>query len=413
MYYAYAFMNIIVYIIYAIFLIIGAHTAQPLFGLLPLLIFYTSKYTGGFFWYSFPKIRPAKLFKWLVLCAIVGCFLGIISPKYPLALNAAAILLGLCCSVLLPTYMTILKRRTGSKKKQMLWSAALACLWLVVLVPAISSKQFSFVFLWIGLAFFFLLFLPVKNADEIISNQRPFQRYIGILAFVVLSAMLFIVKLGRTVEWQTYFSSIILVVLFIITCIIMWYSWHSVRSFSTQLHLYSYADGLLVAFFFMTTVFQHWLTSESTLHVVYIPYIIGVILSFVVPIKIPRNMLLFIVLLCSWGLVYSPLITVVSIGFGFFHTMLAANLNGDYYAAASMEQRDDSLLIKNRFYRLGGISIQVIIVVIIISLSWQRDIELPEVMRTLMPSILPFITFGFNGVMALFISWFVFKKQKT
>lgn len=412
MYYAYAFMNVIVYIIYAIFLIIGAHTAQPLFGLLPLLVFYTTKYTGGFFWYSFSKMQTAQLFRWLILCAVVGCLLGIASPKYPAILNVSAMLLGLSCSIVLPTYMTMLKRRTGSKKTQMIWSALLTSCWVLVLIPAISSKQFSFVFLWIGLAFFFLFFLPVnRQNNELVSAERPSQRYIGILAFVVLSAMLFIVKLARTVEWQTYFSTIILVVLFLITCTIMWYSWRSVQSFSTKLHLYSYADGLLVAFFFMATVFEHWLTSASTLHVVYIPYIIGVILSFIVPVKLSRNALLFIVLLSSWGLVYSPLITVVALAFGYFHTILAANLNGDYYEAASTTLKDDSLLIKNRFYRLGGISIQVIIVAFIVSLSWQRDIDLPEVMRTVVPSMLPAITIGFNSVMTIFISWLVFKKK--
>lgn len=121
MYYAYAFMNVIVYIIYAVFLIIGAHMTQPLFGLLPLLVFYTAKYTGGFFWYSFAKMRTTQLFRWLIVCAVVGCILGVVSLKYPAILNVLAILLGLCCSVLLPTYTTILNQQKSlSKKQQML-----------------------------------------------------------------------------------------------------------------------------------------------------------------------------------------------------------------------------------------------------------------------------------------------------
>lgn len=413
MYYAYAFMNVIVYIIYAVFLIIGAHMTQPLFGLLPLLVFYTAKYTGGFFWYSFAKMRTTQLFRWLIVCAVVGCILGVVSLKYPAILNVSAILLGLCCSVLLPTYTTVLKTQKGSKKSQMLWSALLACCWLLILVPVITSKQFSFVFLWIGLAFFFLLFLPVKNVPKIITPTRPAQRYTGLIAFIVLSAMLFIVKFVRTVEWQTYFSSIVLVILFLVTCAIMWYSWHHVRAFSTTLHLYSYADGLLVAFFFMVTVFEHWLTAASTLHVVYIPYIIGVLLSFILPFKFSRNTLLLIVLLCSWGLVYEPLITVVAIGIGYSHTKFAADLNGDYYKAAIPALKENALLVKNRFYRLGGISIQVLIVACIVSLSWQRAIDLPEVMHTVIPTILPVITIGFNSLMTIFIGWLVLKNRPS
>lgn len=412
MYYAYAFINVIVYIIYAVFLIIGAHMTQPLFGLLPLLVFYTAKYTGGFFWYSFSKMQTAHLFKWLIVCAVVGCIFGVASLKYPALLNISAILLGLCCSVLLPTYTTVLKTQKGSKS-QMLWSALLACCWLLILVPVITSKQFSFVFLWIGLAFFFLLFLPVKNVPKIITPTRPAQRYTGLIAFIILSAMLFIVKFVRTVEWQTYFSSIVLVILFLVTCAIMWYSWHHVRAFSTTLHLYSYADGLLVAFFFMVTVFEHWLTAASTLHVVYIPYIIGVLLSFILPFKFSRNTLLLIVLLCSWGLVYEPLITVVAIGIGYSHTKFAADLNGDYYKAAIPALKENALLVKNRFYRLGGISIQVLIVAVIMSLSWQRAIDLPEVMHTVIPTILPVITIGFNSLMTIFIGWLVLKNRPS
>lgn len=413
MYYAYAFINVIVYIIYAVFLIIGAHMTQPLFGLLPLLVFYTAKYTGGFFWYSFAKMRTTQLFRWLIVCAVVGCIFGVASLKYPALLNISAILLGLCCSVLLPTYTTVLKTQKGSKKSQMLWSALLACCWLLILVPVITSKQFSFVFLWIGLAFFFLLFLPVKNVPKIITPTRPAQRYTGLIAFIVLSAMLFIVKFVRTVEWQTYFSSIVLGILFLVTCAIMWYSWHHVRAFSTTLHLYSYADGLLVAFFFMVTVFEHWLTAASTLHVVYIPYIIGVLLSFILPFKFSRNTLLLIVLLCSWGLVYEPLITVVAIGIGYSHTKFAADLNGDYYKAAIPALKENALLVKNRFYRLGGISIQVLIVACIVSLSWQRDIDLPEVMHTVIPTILSVITISFNSLMTIFIGWLVLKNRPS
>ncbi|WP_186439555.1 hypothetical protein, partial [Kurthia sp. Dielmo] len=71
------------------------------------------------------------------------------------------------------------------------------------------------------------------------------------------------------------------------------------------------------------------------------------------------------------------------------------------------------LLVKNRFYRLGGISIQVLIVACIVSLSWQRAIDLPEVMHTVIPTILPVITIGFNSLMTIFIGWLVLKNRPS
>lgn len=411
MYYAYAFINLIVYIIYAVFLIIGAQTTQPLFGLLPLLIFYTAKYTGAFFWYTFSTIQTTQLFKWLIFCAVAGSILGIAAPKYPAVLNISALLFGLCCSVLLPTYNTILKQKKNTKKRPILWSIILACCWLVILLPALTTRQFSFAFLWLGLAFFFLLFLPVKIMNDTVPYTKKALRYTGIAAFIVLSIALFIVKFARTVEWQTFFSTIVLLLLFALVCVTIWYAWRSVCMFPLHLHLYSYADGLFVTFFFMTTVFKHWVTTGS-LYMVYIPYILGLLIAFVLPIKPSKNLLMLLLLLCSWGLLYAPLLPIVAIGVGFCHTKLSTALNRAYYDVAAITVKDESLLIKNRFYRLGGISIQLMIVALIVVIAWQRTVDLPQLMHALVPTALPLLFLLFNGGMTVFVSWLLVKAYR-
>ncbi|MGG0186667.1 hypothetical protein [Bacillus rhizoplanae] len=107
-YFTYALMNTIIFLPYFLFTIIGNSYDTPLHAWLPLIIFYTFKYTGAFLIHSFlQKVKTRESLLGFLLFAIFAAVCGMLAPLSPIWIELSALLMGIATSILLPLYTTI------------------------------------------------------------------------------------------------------------------------------------------------------------------------------------------------------------------------------------------------------------------------------------------------------------------
>ncbi|WP_193322429.1 hypothetical protein [Carnobacterium divergens] len=403
-------MNTTLFLPYFLYLLIGNHYPTFLNGWFPLIIFYVCNLTGTFLVRSFgKKVSTRELLLFFLLLASVGSFLGVLVFVNALWLDLSAILLGLSCSLLLPLYLTIqyherrLFHRSFSGKDYglafltMLLFMPLFIFLVKVNLPELAFGLYGIAFL---VSFFLLRDLPHYDHGNMPSTSFDSRFF---LLFLVLTGITFAVKSLRVLT-DNHFSLILITLIVILLIGVFYLIQHSAFEFSLPRYVYwfGFLQGMITNFFILFGTFYLFSLQKGVYlySFIYLAYGVGIISSLFVGGKVLRLFpkvekvtLCGIALLIGAGLIFIPYCIPIS-GFliGFFSNLNSSLLNKVAYSETT-GLKDNSLLVKNRWGKLGSIFQQSLLFLLFISFCYFFKIPILSLLETITgKSIAPHLT---------------------
>ncbi|MDT1940423.1 MULTISPECIES: hypothetical protein [Carnobacterium] len=410
LFFTYAVVNTTLFLPYFLYLLIGNHYPTFLNGWFPLIIFYVCNLTGTFLVRSFgKKVSTRELLLFFLLLASVGSFLGVLVFVNALWLDLSAILLGLSCSLLLPLYLTIqyherrLFHRSFSGKDYglafltMLLFMPLFIFLVKVNLPELAFGLYGIAFL---VSFFLLRDLPHYDHGNMPSTSFDSRFF---LLFLVLTGITFAVKSLRVLT-DNHFSLILITLIVILLIGVFYLIQHSAFEFSLPRYVYwfGFLQGMITNFFILFGTFYLFSLQKGVYlySFIYLAYGVGIISSLFVGGKVLRLFpkvekvtLCGIALLIGAGLIFIPYCIPIS-GFliGFFSNLNSSLLNKVAYTETT-GLKDNSLLVKNRWGKLGSIFQQSLLFLLFISFCYFFKIPILSLLETITgKSIAPHLT---------------------
>ncbi|MCO6017088.1 hypothetical protein CKN86_05955 [Carnobacterium divergens] len=410
LFFTYAVVNTTLFLPYFLYLLIGNHYPTFLNGWFPLIIFYVCNLTGTFLVRSFgKKVSTRELLLFFLLLASVGSFLGVLVFVNALWLDLSAILLGLSCSLLLPLYLTIqyherrLFHRSFSGKDYglafltMLLFMPLFIFLVKVNLPELAFGLYGIAFL---VSFFLLRDLPHYDHGNMPSTSFDSRFF---LLFLVLTGITFAVKSLRVLT-DNHFSLILITLIVILLIGVFYLIQHSAFEFSLPRYVYwfGFLQGMITNFFILFGTFYLFSLQKGVYlySFIYLAYGLGIISSLFVGGKVLRLFpkvekvtLCGIALLIGAGLIFIPYCIPIS-GFliGFFSNLNSSLLNKVAYTETT-GLKDNSLLVKNRWGKLGSIFQQSLLFLLFISFCYFFKIPILSLLETITgKSIAPHLT---------------------
>lgn len=410
LFFTYAVVNTTLFLPYFLYLLIGNHYPTFLNGWFPLIIFYVCNLTGTFLVRSFgKKVSTRELLLFFLLLASVGSFLGVLVFVNALWLDLSAILLGLSCSLLLPLYLTIqyherrLFHRSFSGKDYglafltMLLFMPLFIFLVKVNLPELAFGLYGIAFL---VSFFLLRDLPHYDHGNMPSTSFDSRFF---LLFLVLTGITFAVKSLRVLT-DNHFSLILITLIVILLIGVFYLIQHSTFEFSLPRYVYwfGFLQGMITNFFILFGTFYLFSLQKGVYlySFIYLAYGLGIISSLFVGGKVLRLFpkvekvtLCGIALLIGAGLIFIPYCIPIS-GFliGFFSNLNSSLLNKVAYTETT-GLKDNSLLVKNRWGKLGSIFQQSLLFLLFISFCHFFKIPILSLLETITgKSIAPHLT---------------------
>ncbi|SBO16600.1 hypothetical protein [Carnobacterium divergens] len=410
LFFTYAVVNTTLFLPYFLYLLIGNHYPTFLNGWFPLIIFYVCNLTGTFLVRSFgKKVSTRELLLFFLLLASVGSFLGVLVFVNALWLDLSAILLGLSCSLLLPLYLTIqyherrLFHRSFSGKDYglafltMLLFMPLFIFLVKVNLPELAFGLYGIAFL---VSFFLLRDLPHYDHGNMPSTSFDSRFF---LLFLVLTGITFAVKSLRVLT-DNHFSLILITLIVILLIGVFYLIQHSAFEFSLPRYVYwfGFLQGMITNFFILFGTFYLFSLQKGVYlySFIYLAYGLGIISSLFVGGKVLRLFpkvekvtLCGIALLIGAGLIFIPYCIPIS-GFliGFFSNLNSSLLNKVAYSETT-GLKDNSLLVKNRWGKLGSIFQQSLLFLLFISFCYFFKIPILSLLETITgKSIAPHLT---------------------
>lgn len=365
----YGIMNTTIFMPYLIFVLIGDHYSSVMGGWLPLLLFYTFKYTGTYLLNTFGRqFQSRNLLLQLLIVSIIACLCGLLTPLASSWLDGSAVLLGISSGLLLPLYTTIQyhqryfhhQRMSGN---QYLWAFISMLLLLVIMLVVLRSPYPYVVFIIYGAVFLFsyveLRKLPEFEVDS--KGGFRFNRY-SLFAFLSLSILLFASK-GIRQTLDTTFAELLILGLIITLLLFMLLRKHKVMfKLSAGIRYFAFVHGMTMNFYVLYSTL--WSISQYDksflIYGVYLPYFVGNIASLLLGGRLLRSIdrlyVMPILAACSILGLIMTMFTVTLIGgfaIGLCTSMLGVLLNRKAYDTCS-EDRDSSILARSRWSMLGS-----------------------------------------------------------
>ncbi|WP_195575196.1 hypothetical protein [Paenibacillus sp. 1001270B_150601_E10] len=382
----YGIMNTTIFMPYLIFVLMGDHYSSVLSGWLPLLLFYTFKYTGTYLLNTFRlQLQSRNLLLQLLIVSIIGCLCGLLTPLASSWLDGSAVLLGISSGLLLPLYTTIQyhqrylhhQRMSG---KQYLWAFISMLLLLFIMLVVLRSPYPYVVFIIYG-SIFLYSYIELRKLPEFEVESKGgfrFNRY-SLFAFLSLSILLFASK-GIRQTLDTTFAELLMVGLIIsLLLLFMLLRKHKVMfKLSAGIRYFAFVHGMTMNFYVLHSTI--WTISKDDnsflIYGVYLPYFIGNIASLLLGGKLLRSVdrLYVMPILAAGsilGLIMTLFTTTLSIGgfvIGLCTSMLGVLLNRKAYDTCS-EDRDSSILARSRWSMLGSTVNQIAMMTLLIVLG--------------------------------------------
>ncbi|MDT1997129.1 hypothetical protein CKN82_05200 [Carnobacterium divergens] len=400
LFFTYAVVNTTLFLPYFLYLLIGNHYPTFLNGWFPLIVFYVCNLTGTFLVRSFgKKVSTRELLLFFLLLASVGSFLGILVSINALWLDLSAILLGLSCSLLLPLYLTIqyherrlFHRSFSGKDYGFAFLTILLFMPLIILLVKVNLPELAFGLY--GIAFLVSFFL-LRNLPHYDHGKMPNTSFDSrfFLLFLVLAGMTFAVKSLRVLA-DNHFSLILMTLLAILLIGVFYLIQHSSFKFSLPryVYLFSFLQGMLTNFFILFGTFYLFSLQKGVYlySFIYLAYGLGIISSLFIGSKVlnlfpkvEKVTLCGISLLVGTGLIFIPVCIPVG-GFliGFFSNLNSSLLNKVAYTKTT-GLKDSSLLVKNRWGKLGSIFQQSLLFLLFISFCHFFEIPILSLLETI------------------------------
>ncbi|HDR6289145.1 TPA: hypothetical protein QCU33_005262 [Bacillus cereus] len=395
-YFTYALMNTIIFLPYFLFIIIGNPYNTILNGWFPLIIFYTFKYSGVFLIHSFKtKLNTREQLLHFLILAIIGALCGSFSTFSTIWIELSALFMGIASSMLLPLYTTTQyheKYLYGSKMQVNQYLFAL--LTVILIVPLIlftaNSNHPSLAFMLYGIALYICYLSLRKMPKYEVTVENSFHFSVpSFLLFILFTTLLFLMKATREINLQLL---LVLLIVTILVAIALLTVLIPKVNFSFQLPKYIYyfgfTQGMIVNFYLLYGTFFALSQKNSTFMIygIYLPYGIGIILSlFLGPKLLCRFSQYHPITVTNAGALLGILCTMLpctlplgGLLVGFFSSLQARKLNRFAYDATN-SLKDSSLLLRNRWSKLGSIINQILLISFILVLSFIHHIPLNEI----------------------------------
>lgn len=395
-YFTYALMNTITFLPYFLFIVIGNSYNTILNGWFPLIIFYTFKYTGAFLIHSFQtKIKTRELLLGFLILAIVANACGLFAPFSPIWIEVSAVLMGIATSILLPLYTTIqYHEKYFYGRKMKITNYLLALITAIIIVPFVlftaNSTYSSLAFLIYGTALTICYFSIRHMPKYQMSIQSSFKfRIQSFIIFALFTCLIFIIKATRETNIQIFIFLFLIGSHTVVAVLTLMMTKIKFRlQIPKQIYFFAFVQGMTVNYYLLYGTF-YALSQKSMKYMIYgiyLPYGLGIILSLFIGGKIikqfgryhPLNVL-SIGSMCGLLLTTTPW-TMTFGGFliGFFSSILARKLNRFAYDA-SESFKDNSLLLRNRWSKLGSMINQIFLVLFILLFSYINHIPINQV----------------------------------
>ncbi|MFW5438254.1 hypothetical protein [Paenibacillus apiarius] len=379
----YGIMNTTIFIPYFIFISMGDHYSSLLGGWLPLLLFYSLKYTGTYMLNIFgTRIQSRELLLRLLLLSVIACGSGFLAPLSPYWLELSAVLMGLSSSLLLPLYTTIryherYYRHQYMSTKHYIWAFFYVILMMGLLIITFRSLYPNVAFLIFGAALLicFLGLRELPHYEVEVKMGSSFNKY-SFFAFVSLSVLLFAAKGIRQTSYLSFAELILIGVAITVAILAIMLRKHQVMlKLSADIRYFAFMHGMTMNFYILYGTFcaLSQYGKSFLMYGVYAPYFFGNILSLllggIVFRKINSHYLLpLLVAGCIAGLLLSLFKAALPIGgvmVGLCTSRLGILLNRWSYGFSS-SQKDSGILTRSRCSMLGSAVGQISLVTFLI-----------------------------------------------
>ncbi|MDZ4417407.1 hypothetical protein ORL59_28385 [Bacillus cereus] len=399
-YFTYAIMNTIIFLPYFLFIIIGNSYNTILNGWFPLIIFYTFKYTGAFLINSFrKKINTRELLLGFLILAIIGTMCGAFAPFSAIWIELSALFMGIASSILLPLYTTTQyheKCLFGTRMK--LNHYLLALLTVMVIVPLIlftaNSNHPSLAFIFYGIAFS-ICYISLRAMPKYQMSMVQFSHFSlsSFTLFILFTVLLFVMKATRETDFQILIAFLLISILTTVAALALLITKLKFRlQLPKYIYYFSFTQGMIVNFYLLYGTFFALSQKNNTFMIygIYLPYGLGIISSLFIGNKIiyyfnRYHPLTVINVACFLGIFFTTIPWTLSIGglfVGFFSSLQARKLNRLAYDATD-SFKDSSLLLRNRWSKLGSMINQSCLVFFILLNSHINHIPVNQVFLTL------------------------------
>ncbi|MGQ5528876.1 hypothetical protein [Bacillus sp. CGMCC 1.60114] len=395
-YFTYALMNTIIFLPYFLFITIGNSYNTPLHGWFPLIIFYTFKYTGAFLINSFlQKVKTRELLLGFLILAIFATVCGLLAPLSLIWIELSALLMGIATSILLPLYITIqYHEKYFYERKMKLKNYVFALLTAIILVFVVLFTAHSN---YPGIAFFIygaalsVCYISLRHMPQYEISVKPSGDFSkrSFLIFVLFTVLIFIMKATRETNIQIFIVLLLigsLTVVAVLTLIITKFKFR--LQLPRYIYFFSFLQGMAVNFCLLYGTFYALSQKSKTfmMYGIYLPYGLGIIFSLFMGSKIVKRFNRYHPLsVISVGSVCGLLLTTIpwtivvgSFFIGFFTSLQSRKLNRFAYDASEIF-KDSSLLLRNRWSKLGSMINQICLVLLILLGSYMNHIPFDQV----------------------------------
>lgn len=390
----YGIMNTTIFIPYFIFIAMGDHYSAILGGWLPLLLFYSFKYTGTYLLNILgTRTQSRDLLSRLLLLSVIACSSGVLAPLSPYWLELSAVLLGSCSSLLLPLYTTIRyherdEHRHHMSAKHYVWAFLYVILLMILLVLTLKSTYPHMAFIIYGAALLicFLGLRKLPHYEIAVQTGLTFNRY-SFLAFVSLSVLLFAAKGIRQTNYLNFAELMFIGTgVTVAVLLLMLRKYKVMLKLSPGIRYFAFMHGMTMNFYVLYGTFyalSHY-GKQFLMYGVYLPYFLGNILSLlfggIVFRKLnARYLLPLLVAGCLSGLLLCLVPYALPMGgviVGLCASRLGILLNRWSYGFSSA-QKDSSIVTRSRWSMLGSAVGQISLVTLLmaIALLWHLPIH--------------------------------------
>lgn len=342
--------------------------------IIPFALFYIFRMTGIFFIRGVKtSLNSYDLLKISLICGTIGCSFSILGSIYFPMYILGGFFLGISGAWLPPanTGVTIyLKKHDGKQKSSMLLSMVMIIILGITMFLPVQFR-YIFCFLFYGLMYACSLYRAYQYSGyKIEPRELEEGRYSYLILFFVFFILLFLLRTSRlmlnSVEFD-YFAYGYLFLIFVVILSTFVFRKHFKRKIPRSLSFITIINGALgnYLFLFCSLYTGGYYGKEHIVFKVYIPYVLGMILSAPVEKMLSKRLKNYSLIGTIIGL-----LTILSTPFftiGIFCTSLFKScLNSwltEQYSDAMFLPSDKRIWVKYTIQNIGSISHQFILMI--------------------------------------------------
>ncbi len=389
-------MSFIPFFIYSAVIKIDVNNLSIIF---PIVLYYAFYKTSVLITKGIGNVNnAAKLSRISLAIGMIGCLIGMFGSVNTLFWDISGILVGICSSIILPTYQTVnYHERKYNDSNLDIVDYLICVIFIVIMIASIELTLSNFI-LYTFLILFICIFLAYITMDKLPhfppkSNKSIFKMGTFSKQDLEVSIILLIIVFSFRLAKQIGYADILIIAAISFTALMLLIIWWKSKN-SIQIDLPSWFitmsifNGMCSAFIFIYSIFYVIvMKNDNTLNSIYIAFAIGLVLAQFVRKSIYKvfNFLsplsIDIVGMClGTALLLSN--STFDIGIGILSFFVSANsilLNHTIYNFEGILQ-DERLITKYRITTIGSIIQHGILILSILIIPFLNQLEFDQIL---------------------------------